>query len=199
VLFKQTNKQNNMALAVSRPASSSTSRRIGVSARDVAAESLVRAFADHLKKSTKMRLPAWHDIVKTGVHKQLAPYDPDWYYIRAASLARQVYLRDGIGVGMLRRMYGGPYCRGSRCPTFSKASGKIIRHILRQLEELGLLETLGTGGRRMTAKGQRDLDRIAAQVFTQASAPVATATAAATATATTTTTTTTTATAATVA
>lgn len=31
----------------------------------------------------KMELPHWVDIVKTGTLKELAPYDPDWYYIRA--------------------------------------------------------------------------------------------------------------------
>lgn len=33
----------------------------------------------------KMQVPAWVDIVKTGAYKELAPYDPDWYYIRAGA------------------------------------------------------------------------------------------------------------------
>ena len=31
----------------------------------------------------QIELPSWTDIVKTGKLKELAPYDPDWYYIRA--------------------------------------------------------------------------------------------------------------------
>lgn len=31
----------------------------------------------------QMELPHWTDIVKTATFKELAPYDPDWYYIRA--------------------------------------------------------------------------------------------------------------------
>lgn len=31
----------------------------------------------------QMELPEWTDIVKTAKFKELAPYDPDWYYIRA--------------------------------------------------------------------------------------------------------------------
>lgn len=31
----------------------------------------------------QIELPTWTDIVKTGKLKELAPYDPDWYYIRA--------------------------------------------------------------------------------------------------------------------
>ncbi|KAK9053754.1 hypothetical protein SSX86_024828 [Deinandra increscens subsp. villosa] len=30
-----------------------------------------------------MELPLWTDIVKTPAFKELAPYDPDWYYIQA--------------------------------------------------------------------------------------------------------------------
>lgn len=28
-------------------------------------------------------MPTWVDIVKTGSFKELAPYDPDWFYVRA--------------------------------------------------------------------------------------------------------------------
>jgi hypothetical protein len=31
----------------------------------------------------QIELPLWTDIVKTGKFKELAPYDPDWYYVRA--------------------------------------------------------------------------------------------------------------------
>lgn len=30
-----------------------------------------------------MQLPTWVDTVKTGAYKQLAPYNEDWYYVRA--------------------------------------------------------------------------------------------------------------------
>jgi hypothetical protein len=33
-----------------------------------------------------MELPEWTDIVKTAKFKELAPYDPDWYYIRAGEI-----------------------------------------------------------------------------------------------------------------
>ena len=33
--------------------------------------------------SAQMELPEWTDIVKTARFKELAPYDPDWYYVRA--------------------------------------------------------------------------------------------------------------------
>jgi small subunit ribosomal protein S19e len=63
--------------------------------RDVSAASFIKAYAEHLKNSDKFDLPVWADTVKTGVFKDLAPYGDDWYYIRAASIARKVYLTPG--------------------------------------------------------------------------------------------------------
>ena len=54
-----------------------------ITVRDVAAPKFIAAYADVLKNNDKFVVPKWADIVKTGVHKELAPYDPDWYYIRA--------------------------------------------------------------------------------------------------------------------
>jgi small subunit ribosomal protein S19e len=54
-----------------------------------------------------MPVPEWCDHMKTGVHKELAPADPDWYYVRAASMARHLYIRAPVGVGAFCRMYGG--------------------------------------------------------------------------------------------
>ena len=49
-------------------------------------EQFITAYASHLKRSGKLEVPAWVDIVKTGSFKELAPYDPDWYYVRAGML-----------------------------------------------------------------------------------------------------------------
>jgi small subunit ribosomal protein S19e len=50
------------------------------------AEAFIVAYASHLKRSGKLEVPTWVDIVKTGSFKELAPYDPDWYYVRAGAL-----------------------------------------------------------------------------------------------------------------
>lgn len=31
----------------------------------------------------QVEVPTWSDLVKTGTYKELAPYDPDWYFVRA--------------------------------------------------------------------------------------------------------------------
>ena len=55
---------------------------------------------------------------------------------RTASVARKVYMRNGVGVGALRRIYGKAKNRGVRPEHFSKAGGAIIRSILQNLENV---------------------------------------------------------------
>ncbi|KAL0285486.1 UNVERIFIED_CONTAM: 40S ribosomal protein S19-3 [Sesamum calycinum] len=129
--------------------------------KDVSPHEFVKAYAAHLKRSGKMELPEWTDIVKTGVLKELAPYDPDWYYIRAASMARKIYLRGGLGVGAFRRIYGGSKRNGSRPPHFLQC----IAHILQQLQNMNIVEMDTTGGRKITSSGQRDLDQVAGRML----------------------------------
>ena len=46
---------------------------------------------------TCLQVPDWADVVKLGVNRQLAPVDPDWYFVRAASVARHLYFRSPVG------------------------------------------------------------------------------------------------------
>ncbi|VFQ91970.1 unnamed protein product [Cuscuta campestris] len=132
--------------------------------KDVSPHDFVRAYSAHLKRSGKMELPEWTDIVKTGKSKELSPYDPDWYYTRTASMVRKIYQRGGLGVGAFQRIYGGNKRNGSRPRHFCKSSGSIARHILQQLEKLKIIEKDARGGRRITSKGQQDLDQVAGRI-----------------------------------
>ncbi|XP_040832159.1 40S ribosomal protein S19 isoform X2 [Ochotona curzoniae] len=69
----------------------------GVTVKDVNQQEFVRALAAFLKKSGKLKVPEWVDTVKLAKHKELAPYDENWFYTRAASTARHLYLRGGAG------------------------------------------------------------------------------------------------------
>ncbi|KAH8043705.1 hypothetical protein JL720_17328 [Aureococcus anophagefferens] len=106
----------------------------------------IESYAAHLKNSDRFEIPKWCDLVKTGVHKELAPTNEDWYFVRAASIARKVYLKPGIGIGALRKWYGGQYRRGSRAKCYQKAAAGVIRSVLQQLEETKVLEKTATGG-----------------------------------------------------
>ncbi|KAI8466685.1 MAG: component of cytosolic 80S ribosome and 40S small subunit [Monoraphidium minutum] len=152
--------------------------------KDVPAEAFIKAYAAHLKSTDKLQIPDWVDVVKTACFKELPPLDRDWYYIRAASVARQIYVRQGLGVGQLRMKYGGRNkTRGAKPEHFKKASGGLIRHIMKQLEGVGFMEKHdgAKGGRRVTPAGQKDMDLIAGRVavklptmgFATAAAPAA--------------------------
>eukprot|EP01062_Namystynia_karyoxenos_P081868 TRINITY_DN9095_c0_g2_i4.p3 TRINITY_DN9095_c0_g2~~TRINITY_DN9095_c0_g2_i4.p3 ORF type:complete len:158 (+),score=72.15 TRINITY_DN9095_c0_g2_i4:83-556(+) len=135
-----------------------------VTLKDADAAKWVKAYSAHLKKQGKMQVPRWVDLAKTGIHCELAPYDPDWFYVRTASVARQVYLRPGGGIGGMRRHYGGSYGKQVIRPHFQKAAGQPIRKALKALEELGIVEKRPDGGRQITKKGAQDMDRIAGSV-----------------------------------
>jgi hypothetical protein len=46
-------------------------------------------------------------------------------------------------------------------------AGGLVRHIMKQLEECGLMEKAPEKGRRLTANGQRDMDQIAGRITVQ--------------------------------
>jgi small subunit ribosomal protein S19e len=120
------------------------------------------ALAQELKKFEAIKAPAWSFFVKTGVSKQRTPENPDFWYIRTASILRQLYLNGVVGVERLRTRYGGRKNRGGRPARFKKSSGKMIRLMLQQSEKEGLVETVKDQqfGRRLTKKGREFLDAI---------------------------------------
>ncbi|KAJ4000393.1 ribosomal protein S19e [Lentinula boryana] len=136
--------------------------------RDVSADAFIAAYSSHLKRSGKFSLYFFqhllNDIVKTGAYKELAPYDPDWYYIRAAAVARHIYLRKDVGIGALTKLHGGRNRRGNRPSHHADSSAAVQRKICQSLEKIGVLEQTENGGRRISQDGQRDLDRIATAV-----------------------------------
>ncbi|KAI4151087.1 MAG: hypothetical protein LQ340_003701 [Diploschistes diacapsis] len=99
---------------------------------------------------------------RTSHAKELPPQSIDWFYTRAAAVARHVYLRKTVGVGRLRKVHGSAKNRGSRPSHHVNASGSVDRKVMQALEKIGVLEhDEEKGGRRITQSGQRDLDRIA--------------------------------------
>lgn len=131
-----------------------------VTAREVASEKLIPKLKEELKKVEEIRPTEWSKFVKSGSHRERPPKQPDFWYIRAASLLRRIYLDGPVGTERLRSYYGGRKERGLRPPRFRKSSGNIIRKIFQQLEKAGFIEKSGKG-RKITNKGQKFLDRVA--------------------------------------
>jgi len=118
--------------------------------------------ANALKEIPEFKQPEWMDFVKTGVAKQRPPQEVDFWYKRAASILRQIYIKGVVGVNRLRTRYGSKKNRGMKPERFRKGSGKIIRTILQQAEESGLLEKTSESGqragRKLTDKGKEFLE-----------------------------------------
>jgi len=134
--------------------------------RDVAAQDFINAYASFLQRQGKLEVPGYVDIVKTSAGNEMPPQDSEgWFYKRAASVARHIYLRKQVGVGALNKLYGNAKSRGTRPSKHVDASGSVNRRVLQALEKIGVLEISPKGGRRISENGQRDLDRIAAQTL----------------------------------
>ncbi|MDP3881588.1 MAG: 40S ribosomal protein S19 [Nanoarchaeota archaeon] len=130
--------------------------------RSIQAGKFNKLLADALKDSGDFPKPEWVDFVKTSSHVQRPTSDDDFWYKRTASILRQIYIRELVGVQRLRTRYGGRKDRGAKPARFVKSGGKIIRKILQQTDESGLTEKV-TGkqpGRRLTAKGKAFLENL---------------------------------------
>ncbi|MFX0068177.1 MAG: 30S ribosomal protein S19e [Promethearchaeota archaeon] len=132
---------------------------------DVPADTLIREVARILKEDyEEVTPPSWAPYVKTGSHKERAVADPDWWFVRCASILRKVYLTYPVGISRLRTAYGGKKRRGSRPEHFRKGSGAIIRNALGQLEAAGLVQKEEKKGRMLTPKGRSLLDLTAHKI-----------------------------------
>jgi small subunit ribosomal protein S19e len=136
-----------------------------VNVYDVPAEQLIGKVAEKLKNDQKIRSPEWADYVKTGVHKQRAPIQNDWWYFRVAAVLRKVYVKGPIGVSRLSAEFGGRVDRGSK-PYKARQGGRAItRTALKQLEELGLVTNEKGRGRIISSGGRSLLDNISYEVY----------------------------------
>lgn len=134
---------------------------------DVEQEKLVNELAKELKGKDSLKPPEWHKFVKTGTHKERPPVQEDWWFIRAASVLKQVYKNGPVGVSKLRMRYGGAKNRGRRPHRATRASGNILRKILQQLESEKLIKKSADTvhkGRVIAPAGQALLDKTATKI-----------------------------------
>jgi len=135
---------------------------------EVPAAILNKELVSELKNIDELKPPAWTFFVKTGVFREKTPTDPDWWYVRLASILRKIYIYGPIGVNRLRVKYGGRQRKGNKREHFKKGAGKIIRYGLQQLESLGFVERPNDKmGRTISPKGRSFLDRTANRLSKQ--------------------------------
>lgn len=134
---------------------------------DVDVNDLIAEVSTQLKSVETIKAPEWAPFVKTGIHKERAPSDPEWWYTRSAAVLRAVAKLGPVGVSKLRVKYGGKQDRGVKRYKFQKGSGSVIRKVLQQLETSGFIEqkvVQNHKGRVATAKGMSLLDSCAKKV-----------------------------------
>lgn len=130
--------------------------------RSIEAGKYNKILAEALKKEGHFEEPEWARLVKTGAGKQRPNIEPDFWNKRAASILRQIYIHETVGVQRLRTRYGNRKDRGGRPDKFYRGGGKIIRVILQQAQEAGLVEkTEGKKpGRKLTQKGKDFMEKV---------------------------------------
>ena len=130
---------------------------------EIPAQEYNSKLAAKLKEMAEFPIPEWSLYVKSGVCKSRPPMEVDFWHKRAASILRQIYIHNVVGVQRLRGRYGGRKIRGSKPEIFKKSSGKMIRVMLQQAEKAGLLEKVKEGkrfGRKLTKSGKDFLEAI---------------------------------------
>jgi len=120
--------------------------------------------ADALKNVEEFEVPEWVEFVKSSPSKERPINEPDFWYKRAASILRQIYKNQIVGVNRLRTKYGSKKNRGMKPEKFKKAGGKIIRTILQQSDKAGFTEIYKIrgkrAGRKLTPKGKLFLENV---------------------------------------
>ncbi len=132
---------------------------------DIPASVLIEKLAKHLKDEVdEITPPAWSQFSKTGVHTQRPPTNPDWWFVRCASVLRKIYIKGPIGIELLRQEYGGRLDGGAKPEHASKGSGAIIRNAIQQLQKAGLVRPQRNEGRVVTNEGRQLLDRLSTEL-----------------------------------
>tara|TARA_Y100000310_G_scaffold345223_1_gene462850 strand:- start:2458 stop:2877 length:420 start_codon:yes stop_codon:yes gene_type:complete len=123
--------------------------------------------AEALKEIPEFKQPEWSEFVKSSSSKERPIEDPEFWYKRSASILKQIYTNETVGVNRLRTRYGSKKNRGSRPEKFKRAGGKIIRTILQQSDKAGFTEIKkvtrglkGKVGRKLTQKGKSFMEGI---------------------------------------
>lgn len=131
---------------------------------DVPPDPFLKRLSAKLQADPKFAPPEWAKYAKTGVHREKAPTNPNWWPVRVASVARRIYVDGPIGVMHLAARYGGTRDRGSKPNRARLGSRSIVRHALKQLEAAGYAQSIRGQGRVISAKGRSLLDNAAHEV-----------------------------------
>ncbi len=135
---------------------------------DVDVTLLIHRVAEELKKEPLIKPPVWAPFVKTGMSKERAPVQKDWWFVRSASILRKLFVLGPIGTSKLRNKYSARKNMGMAPEHVFPAAGNHIRKVLQQLEKSGFAKQAQKGfhkGRIITPRGQQLLENVANQIM----------------------------------
>ncbi len=124
--------------------------------QEVDVSTLVAEVANKLK-GVIAKPPEYINYAKSGADKERVPQDKAFWYVRSASVLRQVYMNGPVGVQRLRVRYGGRKGHTMHRGHHTNAGGSIIQDSLKALEAAGFVKTTKKG-REITPKGRSFLD-----------------------------------------
>ena len=130
---------------------------------DVDGSSLIKKAAEKLKEKGVAK-PAYVDFVKTGPSKERVPSDPDFFFVRSASLLRQVYIAGPIGVSKMRTRYGTRKLHTIHRHHHKRAGGSVIKDAFDALEKLDYVKKTPKG-RIITSNGKSFLDKLSNDIL----------------------------------
>ena len=125
-------------------------------AYDVKPSELNKRLADALKD--KIAKPEFVNFVKSGPGKERPPSDENFWYLRSASILRQVYVNGPVGTSRLRTRYGNRVSHTRSRKHHKRAGGSMIRKALQSLEKAGYVKNTPSG-RIITAEGRSLVDK----------------------------------------
>jgi len=105
--------------------------------------------------------PVWTPFVKTGVSKERPPMNPDWWFVRTASILCKIKKYGPIGTNGLAKQYGGRKDRGHKPNKKASGSRNITRKCVQQLEAAGLVKQITSpkAGKVISKEGNEFLKR----------------------------------------
>jgi len=130
---------------------------------DVDGSMLIRKASEKLK-SEGVVAPGYVTFVKSGPSRERVPSDPDFYFVRCASLLRQVYLNGPIGISRMRTKYGTRKLHTIHRHHHKRAGGSVIKDAFDSLEKLKLVKTTPKG-RIITSTGKSFLDKVSNELI----------------------------------
>ncbi len=114
-------------------------------------------------KASDVKKPKYVEYVKSGAGRERAPADQDFWYVRCASVLRQVYLNGPLGVSTLRTRYGNRKRHLVHSHHHFRSGGSIIKDSFDALEKLGYVKKTGHG-REITPSGRSFIDKISNEI-----------------------------------